>query len=200
MKSLGSRCSLPLSVVIEGGNDVSKQIRLFSRASSSEIDFCQSTFIQGVPSMGLTVYLSGEIHTGWRDEITSGCRRRNLDVTFTSPVTDHEASDAAGDHLHQSGIPFWRDHVSAKLNAIRTKTLIEMSDLVVIRFGDTYKQWNAAFDAGYCAALGTPYITLHGENIIHPLKEVDAAAMAWATTTEQVIESIAYLLRDGAQY
>ena len=88
---------------------------------------------------------------------------------------------------------FWRDHKSAKVNSIRTKTLIEASDLVVVRFGDQFKQWNAAFDAGMCAALDTPYITLHDENIIHPLKEVDAAAMAWATTTDQVVEILKYI-------
>ena len=142
--------------------------------------------------MGLSVYLSGEIHTNWRDEIKQGAAALGLDIEFLSAVTDHEASDAAGDHLGAETEPFWRDHKSAKVNAIRTKTLIDYSDLVVIRFGDKYKQWNAAFDAGYCAALGKPYITLHAEEIIHPLKEVDAAAMAWARTTQQVVEILRY--------
>lgn len=146
--------------------------------------------------MSFTVYLSGEIHTDWRDQIKAGAREHGLDVTFTAPVTDHEASDAAGDHLGAETVQFWRDHKSSKVNAIRTKTLIEQADLVVVRFGDKYKQWNAAFDAGYCAALGTPYITLHGEDIVHPLKEVDAAALAWATTPEQVVETLRYVLRD----
>ena len=90
---------------------------------------------------------------------------------------------------------FWRDHKSAKINAIRIKTLIENCDMAVIRFGDKYKQWNAAFDAGFCAALGKPYVTLHGEDIVHPLKEVDAAAMGWATTPEQVVEVIRYTIQ-----
>lgn len=143
--------------------------------------------------MAFTVYLSGEIHTDWRDEIKRGVEAKGLDIVFTSAVTDHEASDAAGDHLGGEEKQFWRDHKSSKVNAIRTKTLIEKSDLVVVRFGDQYKQWNAAFDAGYCAALGKPYVTLHGENIIHPLKEVDAAALAWATTTDQVVEILEYV-------
>lgn len=146
--------------------------------------------------MYFTVYLSGEIHTDWREEIQRGAEARGLDIHFTSAVTDHDASDAAGDHLGPESEGFWRDHKSAKVNAIRTKTLIEQSDLVVVRFGDKYKQWNAAFDAGYCAALDKPYITLHAEDIIHPLKEVDAAALAWATTTEQVVEILSYVLRD----
>ncbi|MBY5959340.1 YtoQ family protein [Membranicola marinus] len=142
----------------------------------------------------LKVYLSGEIHTDWRDQIKSGCEKQGLNVTFSSPVTDHPASDAAGDILEPESEGFWRDHKSAKVNAIRTRTLIEDCDIAVIRFGDKYKQWNAAFDAGYCAALGTPYITLHDEDIIHPLKEVDAAAHAWATTPDQVVELLQYVM------
>lgn len=146
--------------------------------------------------MSLTVYLSGEIHTSWRDELKQGVKERGLDIVFTSAVTDHAASDAAGDHLGHEEKPFWRDHKSAKVNSIRTRTLIENCDLAVIRFGDMYKQWNAAFDAGYCAALGKPYITLHAEDIVHPLKEVDAAALAWATTTAQVVETLKYVVSE----
>lgn len=140
-----------------------------------------------------TVYLSGEIHTDWREKIEQGVQSADLPIEFTSAVTNHEASDAAGDVLGAEADSFWRDHKSAKVNAIRTKTLIEMSDIAVIRFGDKYKQWNAAFDAGICAALCKPYITLHDEDIIHPLKEVDSAAMAWAKTPEQVVELLSYV-------
>lgn len=144
--------------------------------------------------MECNVYLSGEIHTDWREKIIKGCEAHNLAVSFNSAVTNHEASDAAGDVLGKEDNSFWRDHKSAKVNAIRTKTLLESCDLAVVRFGDKYKQWNAAFDAGYCAALGTPYITLHDEDIIHPLKEVDGQAMAWATTPEQVVDILKYTI------
>lgn len=144
--------------------------------------------------MEWNVYLSGEIHTDWREQIIAGCKDRNLTVTFTSAVTDHDASDAAGDVLGDEANGFWRDHKSAKVNAIRIKNLIEKCDIAVIRFGDKYKQWNAAFDAGFCAALGKPYITLHGDDIIHPLKEVDGSAMAWAQTPEQVVELLSYVI------
>ena len=143
--------------------------------------------------MQWTVYLSGEIHTDWREQIQQGAEANGMPVTFTSAVTDHEASDAAGDVLGTEAENFWRDHKSAKVNAIRTSTLIEHCDIAVVRFGDKYKQWNAAFDAGMCAALGKPYITLHDESIIHPLKEVDGAAMAWAQTPEQVVEVLKYV-------
>lgn len=142
--------------------------------------------------MNWTVYLSGEIHTNWREQIKTGAKNNNLPIDFTSAVTDHAASDAAGDMLGEETSSFWRDHKSSKVNAIRTKTLIEQSDIIVVRFGDKYKQWNAAFDAGYCAALNKPYITLHNDDIIHPLKEVDAAAMAWAQTPDQVVDILKY--------
>ena len=144
--------------------------------------------------MNWTVYLSGEIHTDWRDQIRQGAQRNNLPVVFTSAVTDHEASDAAGDGLGPETDAFWRDHKSAKVNAIRTRSLIEQCDIAIVRFGDKYKQWNAAFDAGCCAALDKPYITLHDESIVHPLKEVDGAAMAWAKTPEQVVDILTYVM------
>ncbi len=143
--------------------------------------------------MSWTVYLSGEIHTDWRQQIKDGVQKHQLPIVFTSAVTDHEASDGAGDALGAESHNFWRDHKSAKINSIRTKTLIEKSDLVVVRFGDKYKQWNAAFDAGCCAALGKPYITLHDEDIVHPLKEVDAMAMAWVQTPQQVVDILRYI-------
>ena len=142
--------------------------------------------------MKLKVYLSGEIHTDWREQIIQGCKDNDLAVEFYSAVTDHEASDAAGDMLGAEDNSFWRDHKSAKVNAVRTKTLIEKSDIAIIRFGEKFKQWNAAFDAGYCAAIGKPYITLHGEDLIHPLKEVDAVAQAWATSPGQIVEILKY--------
>ncbi len=143
--------------------------------------------------MDWNIYLSGEIHTDWRDQIEQGARGANLPVSFSSAVTDHAASDAAGDLLGNEDNNFWRDHKSSKVNGIRTKSMIERCDVAVVRFGDKYKQWNAAFDAGYCAALGKPYITLHDEDIIHALKEVDSAAMAWARTPEQVVEILTYV-------
>ncbi|HCT72895.1 YtoQ family protein [Psychrobacter aquimaris] len=147
--------------------------------------------------MNWNVYLSGEIHTDWRQKIMQGAKEHGLAINFTSAVTEHEASDAAGDVLGKEDNGFWRDHKSSKVNAIRTKNMIQKCDIAIIRFGDKYKQWNAAFDAGYCAALGKPYITLHGEDIIHPLKEVDAAAMAWAQTPEQVVELLKYIVSDS---
>jgi YtoQ family protein len=143
--------------------------------------------------MNWTVYLSGEIHTDWRQQISDGAQALDLPVTFSSAVTDHAASDAAGDVLGTEPSSFWRDHKSSKVNSIRTRTLLEKCDIAIVRFGDKYKQWNAAFDAGYCAAIGKPYITLHDEDIVHALKEVDASALAWAKTPGQVVEILKYV-------
>ncbi len=142
--------------------------------------------------MKYTVYLSGEIHTAWRQEIIDATR--DLDIQFTAPVTDHPASDAAGDFLGPVEPGFWRDQQSSGVNAIRTRHDIDRADLVVVRFGDKYKQWNAAFDAGFAAALGKPVITLHDEGHTHALKEVDAAALAVAQTPEQVVRILDYVI------
>ena len=143
--------------------------------------------------MTLKIYLSGEIHTGWREEIIEGSE--GLDVSFSAPVTDHDASDDCGVAiLGAEPVKYWHDHKGAMVNAIRTRRGISDADIVVVRFGDQYKQWNAAFDAGYAAALGKSLIILHGPDHAHALKEVDAAALAVAETPSQVVEVLRYVL------
>lgn len=142
-----------------------------------------------------SVYLSGEIHTDWRDQIESGVRKSELPINFSSPVTIHENSDDCGvEILGEEKDPFWHDHKGAKINAIRTRTLIEQADIVVVRFGEKYKQWNAAFDAGYAAALGKPIITMHEPEHRHALKEVDGAALAVARTADEVVQIFEYVI------
>ena len=141
------------------------------------------------------IYLSGEIHTDWRDEIAAAASARKLPVQFSAPVTNHPASDDCGVAiLGAEESKFWHDRKGALVNSIRTSTLISDADIVVVRFGDKYKQWNAAFDAGYAAALGKPIIVNHDESLIHPLKEVDAAAMAVAETPAQIVEILEYVI------
>ena len=144
--------------------------------------------------MNISVYLSGEIHTDWRQKIIDGCKAEGLVISFTSAVTNHEASDAAGDLLGAEDKNFWRDHKSSKVNAIRTKTLIEQCDIAIIRFGDKYKQWNAAFDAGYASALNKSLIVIQNEDHQHALKEIDAAASAVASDQMQVVRILKYVL------
>jgi len=142
-----------------------------------------------------SIYLSGEIHSDWRERIEEGAAAAGLDVRFAAPVTHHEASDDCGVAiLGPEPDKFWHDHKGAQLNAIRTRTLIGQADIVVVRFGEKYKQWNAAFDAGYAAALGKPIIVIHQPEHQHALKEVDAAALAVAQTPEQVVAMLRYVI------
>ncbi len=140
-----------------------------------------------------TIYLSGEIHSDWRQRIENGAD--NLPVTFTAPVTDHADSDDCGvDILGPEENSFWKDHKGAQINAIRTRTLIRGADVIVVRFGDQYRQWNAAFDAGFAVACDKPLIVLHPAELQHALKEVDAAALAVANAPEQVVEILRYVI------
>ena len=142
-----------------------------------------------------SVYLAGEIHSDWRAQILKHAERARLPAVFGAPVTDHAASDNCGvDILGPEDRPFWKDHKGASINAIRTRTLIEGADLIVVRFAGEHREWNAAFDAGFAAALNKPLITIHDESLDHALKEVDAAALAVARTPEQVVEIMRYVM------
>ena len=144
--------------------------------------------------MELTVYLAGEIHSDWRETIIAGAEREGLPVEFLSPVTDHPASDEVGvGILGPEDKDFWKDHKGAKINAIRTRTALERADVVVVKFGEKYRQWNAAFDAGYAAALGVPLIVIHPPEFTHALKELDGAAQVVAETPDQVVEILKYV-------
>lgn len=142
----------------------------------------------------LTVYLSGEIHSDWRDQIKQGVAENKLPVKLLIPVTTHDASDNVGvDVLGAEEKSFWKDHKAAKINSVRIKTGIEKADVVVVKFGEKYRQWNAAFDAGYAAAKGKLLITIHPPDFTHALKEVDAAAIATTENAGQVVEILKYL-------
>jgi len=144
--------------------------------------------------MEWNVYLAGEIHSDWRGEIEKGVVDENLPVEILAPVTDHPASDNVGvDILGEETTDFWKDHKGGKINAIRTRTLIEQSDIVVVKFGEKYRQWNAAFDAGYASAMGKKLIVIHPEEHTHALKEVDAEALAVCQNPQQVIEILKYV-------
>ncbi len=141
------------------------------------------------------IYLSGEIHSTWREEIEADCKKAKLPVSFSAPVTHHEASDDSGVAiLGAEDNKYWHDNKGAKLNAIRTRTLIGAADIVVVRFGEKYKQWNAAFDAGYASALGKALIVIHSAEHQHPLKEVDAAALAVCEHPAQIVELLSYVI------
>ena len=141
------------------------------------------------------VYLSGEIHSDWREQIKKQVSSQNLPIVFTSPVTDHELSDDCGlKILGSENDKFWHDHKGAKINTIRTKTAIKNADIVIVRFGDKYKQWNAAFDAGYAAALSKPLVIIHQDEHQHALKEIDAVALVVTKNVDEVIKILQYTI------
>ncbi len=144
--------------------------------------------------LSLTVYLSGEIHSDWREQIIEGIKARDLPIEVLMPVVTHSASDDVGANiLGGEDKKFWYDHKAAKINSVRIKTAIEQADVVVVKFGDKYRQWNAAFEAGYAVANGVSLITLHSPDLTHPLKEVDASAIATTETPQQVVEILTYI-------
>ncbi len=143
----------------------------------------------------LDVYLSGEIHTDWRNQIVELCEKEGLKINFSSPVTNHDASDNCGvEILGDEEKNFWKDNKGARINSIKTKKSIKDCDLVIVKFGEKYKQWNAAFDAGYASALNKSIIVIHNEDHQHALKEVDAFASAVAKDQDQVVRILKYIL------
>ncbi|MCK4843108.1 MAG: YtoQ family protein [Methylococcales bacterium] len=144
--------------------------------------------------MSYTIYLSGEIHSDWRQQIKQGIVENNLDIEILSPITDHSDSDNVGTKiLGEEQSNFWKDHKAAKINALRSNSYISRSDIVIVKFGEQYKQWNAAFEAGIASGLGIPTIVMHSPELTHPLKEVDAAALAVTETPAQVVEILKYI-------
>ena len=145
----------------------------------------------------LKVYLAGEIHSNWREEIIESCKKEKLDVQFLSPVTDHESSDNCGvEILGEEEKNFWKDRKGANINSIRTKKSIQDSDVIIVKFGEKYKQWNAAFDAGYSAAKGKSLIIMHEDDNQHALKEIDASALAVVKNNQQLIEILKYVTKE----
>ena len=146
----------------------------------------------------LNIYLSGEIHSDWRQEIINLCNKENLEISFSSPITNHEASDNCGVQiLGNEEKNFWKDNKGANINSIKTRKSIKDCDIVVVKFGEKYKQWNAAFDAGYAAALNKSIIVIHNDEHQHALKEVDAAAAAVAKDQHQVVRILKYILKES---
>ena len=146
------------------------------------------------------LYLSGEIHTNWRDEIKDLCIQKTIPVIINSPNTIHEDSDDCGGKiLGNESDKFWHDHKGASINSIRNSTLIKNTDILIVKFGDKYRQWNAAFDAGIAKALDKPIITLHENNLNHALKEINQAAVASCRSANQVVQILSYVIKGAIE-
>ena len=126
-------------------------------------------------------------------ESLKGAESQNLDINFSNPNTDHDSSDHCGDAiLGKEDSPFWKDHKASKINRIRTETHLRNADVVIVKFGEKYRQWNAAYEAGMASALQIPYIVIHPEEFTHALKEVDADAKAVCQNAEEALEILEY--------
>ena len=186
---------VPLHAGFLGGEDFGIGGRTLLLASFVQVEILGTwTLIWEKKMLDLIVYLAGEIHSDWRTEIIRGSEAEGLPIEFLAPVTDHPASDGVGvDVLGAEEDDFWKDHKGALVNSIRTRTALERADVVVVKFGEKYRQWNAAFDAGYAAALGKQLIVIHPPEFTHALKELDGAAQAVAETSQQVVEILKYV-------
>ena len=144
--------------------------------------------------MRLTVYLAGEIHSSWRDEIKKKSLALNLPINFVGPMEDHERSDNIGEEIlgEQPGAVS-KDAAASSFNNLRTGVLLQKSDLVIALFGEQYKQWNTAMDASAALAAGKPVIIIRPENLHHPLKELSRKANATVETCDQAIKALAYI-------
>ncbi|MDC3067862.1 YtoQ family protein [Paracoccaceae bacterium] len=143
------------------------------------------------------IYLSGEIHSNWRNELKIESKNAVLNVDYLEPETDHDLSDNTGANiLGSEEKKFWHDHKGAKINSIRIRRNIDKADIIVVKFGEKYKQWNAAFDAGYATARGKSLIVIHNDDHQHALKEIDAVALAVVQNNQQLIEVLKYVTKE----
>lgn len=145
--------------------------------------------------MRLTVYLAGEIHSSWREEIKEKAQALKLPVDFVGPMEDHDRSDAIGEEiLGKQPNAIYRDAAASSFNNLRTQVLMQKSDLVIALFGEKYRQWNTAMDASAAVAMGKPLILIRPEELHHPLKELSRKANATVETVNQAIKALSYIL------
>ena len=143
----------------------------------------------------LSIYLAGEIHSSWRDELREQVRALGHEVRFFGPREDHDRSDAIGEEiLGEQPTPRYRDLMGAGVNTLRTRVLLRQTDLVVAFFGEKYRQWNTAADAGAAVAAGVPLLLVRSPDLTHALKELDALATFTVESLDQAALAIAYVL------
>jgi len=144
--------------------------------------------------MELVVYLAGQIHDDWRDQVASKAREKNLSLSFVAPQTNHDRSDAIGeDILGEQPNNLYRDDTASSVNNFRTQVLMQKSDVVIALFGESYRQWNTAMDASTAISLNKPTIIIRPESLIHPLKELSNKANVTVETIDQAIEVLEYV-------
>ncbi|MFK4997396.1 YtoQ family protein [Bacillus sp. N9] len=144
--------------------------------------------------MRLTVYLAGEIHSDWRNEMKEKAKALQLPIDFVGPMEDHDRSDGIGAEIlgEQPNVIF-HDAAASSFNNLRTEVLLKKADVVIALFGEKYRQWNTAMDASAAVALGKPLILIRPENLHHPLKELSGKANVTVETVNQAIKALTYI-------
>ncbi|SDO13663.1 YtoQ family protein [Alkalicoccus daliensis] len=148
--------------------------------------------------MRLTVYLAGQIHDDWREQLKQKAEEKNLPIDFVGPMENHERSDNIGEEiLGEQPNNIIKDETASQMNNLRTRVLMEKSDAVVALFGEKYKQWNSAMDAGAAIATNKPLILVRPESLHHPLKELSQKAQVTVETAEQALQALAYIFQEN---
>jgi YtoQ family protein len=144
--------------------------------------------------MRLTVYLAGEIHSSWREEIKQKSAALKLPIDFVGPMEDHDRSDNIGEEiLGKQPNAIYKDASASSFNNLRTELLMKKADLVIALFGEKYKQWNTAMDASAAIAFGKPLILIRREEHHHALKELSRKANATVESVDQAIKALRYI-------
>jgi len=144
--------------------------------------------------MKLTVYLAGEIHTNWREELSKKAEEKGLPLTFVSPQTNHDRSDDIGENiLGKQPSNLYKDAAASDINNFRTQVLMQKADIVIALFGEQYRQWNTAMDASAAITLNKPTIIIRPESLIHPLKELSNRANVTVETVDQALDVLSYI-------
>lgn len=144
--------------------------------------------------MELTVYLAGQIHDDWREQLKNNAKQRDLPIHFVGPQENHERSDNVGeDIMGKQPDNVYRDDAASSVNNFRTQVLLQKSDAVIALFGEQYKQWNTAMDASAAIQLRKPLILVRPESLVHPLKELSNQANVTVDTIDQALDVLSYI-------
>ena len=144
--------------------------------------------------MELTVYLAGQIHDNWRDEVAQKAKERKLPLTFVAPQTNHDRSDVIGEEiLGKQPSNLYKDDAASDINNFRTQVLMQKADIVIALFGEKYRQWNTAMDVSAAISMNKPTIIIRPESLIHPLKELSNKANVTVETVDQAIDVLGYI-------
>jgi len=144
--------------------------------------------------MNLVVYLAGQIHDDWRQQVEQKAKDKELPLTFVAPQTNHDRSDDIGEAvLGKQPSTLHRDDAASAINNFRTQVLIQKADIVIALFGEEYRQWNTAMDASAAISMHKPTIIIRPESLIHPLKELSNKANVTVETVDQALDVLHYI-------